>query len=159
MLAKKPDEGRSWSGLGMASLLQRDLAGAAVQLEQAVKFMPKHIGTWHALGWCRLFAGDQNGAAQAFETALGLDRNFGESHGGMAVVAAIRGERAAAEGSIDRAMRLDPQGLSARYAQMVLSGQTSDPERFRAIAHRLMSSHKTLSGEDLSTVVKRVTGQ
>lgn len=159
VLAKKPDEGRSWSGLGMASLLKRDLSNASKQLEQAVTYMPKHIGTWHALGWCRVFAGDQQGAAQAFDTALGLDRNFGESHGGVAVAAALRGDRATAEAAIDKAVRLDPQGLSARYAQMVLNGQTADPERFRAIAHRLMASHQTLSGEDLSTVVKRLGGR
>jgi Flp pilus assembly protein TadD len=159
VLASNPKEGRSWSGLGMASLLRRDLAGAAMQLEQALKFMPMHIGTWHALGWCRLFAGDMAGAEAAFQSAFALDRNFGESHGALAVTAAMRGERAAAEAAIDRALRLDPQGLSARYAQMVLGGQTSDPERFRAIAYRLMAGRKSLSGEDLSALVKRHSGQ
>ncbi len=155
VLARDPREGRSWSGLGMASLLRRDLGGAGVQLEQAVKYMPTHIGTWHALGWCRLFSEDMAGASDAFDSALLLDRNFGESHGGVAVVAALKGQREVAEAAIERALRLDPQGLSARYAQMVLSGQTADPERFRAIAHRLLSTRTTMTGENLATAVQR----
>ncbi len=158
VLSMNPREGRSWSGLGMASLLRRDLAGAAVQLEQALVYMPGHIGTWHGLAWCRLFAQDMAGAAAAFDTALALDRNFGESHGGVAVVQALRGEREAAEASIRRALGLDPQSLSARYAQMVLSGQTSDPERFKAIAYRVMGMHKTITGESLASLVKRQVG-
>jgi tetratricopeptide (TPR) repeat protein len=159
VLSLNPKEGRSWSGLGLASLLRRDLGGASVQLEQAVKYMPKHIGSWHALGWCRLFNNDLAGAELAFQSALALDRNFGESHGAVAVEAALRGERAAAEAAIERALRLDPQGLSARYAQMVLSGQLSDPERFKAIAMRLLGGRKTLSGEDMASVVKRQMGE
>lgn len=158
VLSINPREGRSWSGLGLASLLRRDLDGAAVQLEQAVKFMPGHIGSWHALGWCRLFRQDQAGAEAAFDTALGLDRNFGESHGAVAVAAAFRGDRTVAEAAIERAVRLDPKGLSARYAQMVLSGQTSDPERFKAIAYRLLAGRATTTGEDLAAVVKRHIG-
>lgn len=158
VLAINPKEGRSWSGLGMVSLLRRDLAGAAVQLEHAVKYMPMHIGSWHALGWCRVLRQELDAAATAFNNALALDRNFGESHGGVAVVAALKGERSAAEAAAERALRLDPQGLSARYAQMVLSGETADAERFKAIAYRLMGSHKTMTGENLATAVKRHVG-
>jgi len=157
-LSINPNEGRSWSGLGLSNLLKRDLAAAAAQLEQAVKFMPKHIGSWHALGWCRLFSQDLDQAAAAFQTALDLDRNFGESHGGVAVVAALRGQRAVAEAAIERAVRLDPQGLTARYAQMVLNGDAADPERFKAIAYRLMAGRTTPGGESLTSVVKRHVG-
>ena len=158
VLAKNPREGRSWSGLGMASLLRRDLQGAAAQLEQAVKYMPSHLGTWHLLGWCRLFGNDLAGARAVFEAALERDRNFGESHGGLAVVQAMQGEREAAEAGIARALRLDPNGLSARYAQMVLSGEAADPERFKRIAYRLLSSHQALDGETIADVVQRHAG-
>lgn len=158
VLTVNPREGRSWSGLGMASLLRRDLAGAATQLEQAVKFMPGHLGTWHLLGWCHLFAQDLEQARSVFETALARDRNFGESHGALAVVQAMQGQRELAEAGIARALRLDPNGLSARYAQMVLSGEAADPERFRKIAFRLLSAHQALGGETVADVVQRHTG-
>ncbi|HZV63599.1 MAG TPA: tetratricopeptide repeat protein, partial [Telluria sp.] len=86
VLSANPNEGRSWSGLGMASLLKRDLGAAAEQLEQAVRLMPTHIGSWHTLGWCRIFGGELDKARAAFAQALALDRNFGETHGGLAVV-------------------------------------------------------------------------
>lgn len=158
VLAQHPAEGRSWSGLGTASLLRRDLPGARVQLEQAVRFMPGHIGSWHALGWCQLFEHDVTAAERSFLTALALDRNFGESHGALAVVAAHKGERAAASEAIERALRLDPGCLSARYAQMMQNGQTSDPERFKAIAYRFLAGHKTPSGESARDVVERMLG-
>lgn len=155
VLAAHPEEGRSWSGLGMASLLKRDLGNASAQLEQALKYMPGHIGTWHSLAWCKVFGGDLAGAEASFLTALELDRNFGESHGGMAVVAALRGDRTTAQAALERALRLDRNSLAARYAQLVLSGETADPDRFRALAFKFMAAHKTASGERLSDVVKR----
>lgn len=159
VLARNPAEGRSWSGLGTASLLRQDLANARTQLEQAVRLMPTHIGSWHALGWCQLFDKDLAGAERSFSTALALDRNFGESHGAMAVVAACKGERDAAKEAVERALRLDPTCLSARYAQMVMNGQTEDPERFKAIAYRFLAGHKTQSGEAVTDVVERLLGR
>lgn len=153
-LAANPAQGRSWSGLGAASLLRNDLAGAREQLEQAVHHMPDHIGSWHLLAWSRLLAGQIDSAAQAFQAALDLDRNFGESHGGMAVVHAHLGQRAQAEACIERALRLDADGLSARYAQMVLAGETADPVRFRALARRLLSTRRGALGQNLGDLLK-----
>ncbi|NRR31449.1 tetratricopeptide repeat protein [Oxalobacteraceae bacterium] len=154
-LALNPTEGRSWSGLGMASLLKRDLPGARAQLEKAVQYLPGHIGTWHTLGWTQIFQGDLAGAEQVFRQALALDRNFGDSHGGLAVVQAMQGARELAEASIARALGLDPQSLSARYAQMVLAGQTEDPVKFRALAMRLLASRQGAFGQNLAEIVKK----
>jgi tetratricopeptide (TPR) repeat protein len=159
VVTARPEEGRAWSALGMASLLRRDLDTARKQLETALRFMPSHIGTWHSMGWCCLFAGDLAGARAAFEHALELDRNFGESHGGLAVVQAMAGERDEAQGSINRALRLDQQSLAARYAQMVLAGQTEDPERFRQLARRLMQSRQGAFGRSLSDLLDVYQGQ
>lgn len=146
-LARNPAEGRAWSGLGLASLLRQDLATAQEQLEQAVHYLPEHIGSWHVLGWCKIFRQDLAGAEAVFRHALALDRNFGDSHGGLGVVQALLGQKAEAEGSIERALRLDPQSLSARYAQMVLAGETADPARFRALAQRLLASRPAPLGQ------------
>lgn len=153
VVAARPEEGRAWSALGMASLLRRDLNAARSQLETAVRLMPGHIGSWHSLGWCCLFAGDRLAARAAFEHALGLDRNFGESHGALAVLLAQGGEREEAARTIERALGLDPQSLAARYAQMVLGGQTEDPERFRQLARRLMQSRQGAFGHTLSDLM------
>jgi Tfp pilus assembly protein PilF len=136
-LAVNDKDGRSWSGLGLASLLAQDFEGARKQLETAVKHMPGHIGTWHALGWCHIAGQRLDAARHCFEQALALDRNFAESHGGLAVVAAMAGDRKGAEESVERALRLDPACLSARYAQSLLSGEIRDSESFRRLAEAL----------------------
>jgi Flp pilus assembly protein TadD len=138
-LTVSPADGRSWAALGMATLLNGDTAGAKAHLERAVTKLPTHIGTLHALGWCHIVSGELAQAEQAFRQALALDHNFGESHGGLAVVSALQGKKTEADEGVQRALRLDPQGLSARYAQMVLTGVVNDPVKFRKLALRLVS--------------------
>lgn len=156
VLSTRPEEGRAWSALGMASLLRNDIAAARVHLEKALSLMPAHIGTWHSYGWTSIFARNLGQARSAFDKALALDRNFGESHGGLAVVLALSGERELALQSIDRALKLDPQGMSARYAEMVLAGDTADPERFKQVAIRLMRGRKGVFGNDMAGLIDGV---
>ncbi|RUL72738.1 tetratricopeptide repeat protein [Dyella choica] len=120
VLSKHPESGRAWLGLGQNLMLSGEVAGARALLERASTTMPDHIGTWHALAWCQLLEGDLAGAKRSFDKAFALDRTFGETHGGYALVHALRFERMEAEESIKRATRLDPQGRTARYAQSVL---------------------------------------
>jgi tetratricopeptide (TPR) repeat protein len=120
VLARHPESGRAWLGLGQNRMLHGDVVAARALLERAVQQMPDHIGTWHALAWCQLLQGDLSGTKHSFDRAFALDRTFGETHGGFALVHALRGERKEAEESIKRASRLDPRGRSARYAQSVL---------------------------------------
>lgn len=65
-------------------------------------------------------------------------------------MAALLGRNSDAEASIERALRLDPEGLSAKYAQMVLSGVTNDPDKFRKLALRIISSRPSLMGATLA---------
>lgn len=138
-LELNPVDGRTWSARAAASMLQMELPLAQRQYETAVAQLPDHIGTWHGLAWCRLMLKDVAGARQAFERALDLDRNFGESHGGLAVVLAMEGKTAEAQEAIARAGRLDPSNLSARYAQAVLDGDVADAARFEALARRVLA--------------------
>lgn len=120
VLAHYGDSGRAWLGLGQNLMLRGDIPAARSLLERATNAMPGHIGTWHTLAWCQLLGGDLVGAKRSFDKAFALDRTFGETHGGFALVHALRSERKEAEDSIKRAMRLDPQGHCARYAESVL---------------------------------------
>jgi Tfp pilus assembly protein PilF len=79
--------------------------------------MPTHIGTWHDLVWVQLLQGDLAAAEESFRRAVELDRNFSERHGGLAVVAAYKGNWAGAEELSKTALGLDPQSVSGRYAQ------------------------------------------
>lgn len=136
-----PRDGRSWSGLAFTHLLNLDFQNAEQAFKKAVGAMPDHIGTWIGLGWCEFLAQRPQEAQAAFEQALALDRNFGESHGALAVVLAQLGQRERAKNEIDLAIHLDPKGLSARYAQALLGGEANDPTAFLRMARRALAQH------------------
>ena len=99
-------------------------------LARATELMPEHLGSWHALGWAYLFSGDAAGAERQFAHALELDHNFAESHGAMAAMLAMKGEREAAEREIEIAERLDRSNMSSQFARAMLLSQSS-PEAGR----------------------------
>ncbi len=146
-LAMIPDDGRSWSALGLAQMLAGDLPTARASFETALRTMPDHVGTWISLGWCAMLTGDDAAALASFEQAVQRDRNFGESHGGLAAIQAKLGQREVALASIERARRLDPSGLSYHYAQRLLDG--ADPRAdsgLLPLARRLLGDRQALMG-------------
>ena len=137
-LELQPEDGRTLSTLGMASLQAQDLASARRQFARAVQALPDHIGTWHGLGWACLLLGDTAAALEAFQRALALDRNFGESHGAVGLALLASGRPAEAEHHLARAERLDARGLTAAYARSVQQGEAGDVQAVRALARRLL---------------------
>lgn len=132
-LALAPQTGRAWIGLGSIALLERDFPQALERLKRGVELMSAHVGSWHMLAWTYLLTGDLANAERAFAQALVLNRNFAETHGGLAAVAALRGDRAAAERGLETASRLDPACLSGEFARSVLAGRSGDTQQAREI--------------------------
>lgn len=116
---------RLTSTAALISAIRRDvaaktgLAAAPVRADQAhaVVAMPDHIGTWHALAWAQLLLGDVQAAEASYRSALALDRNFGKSHGGLAIVELLTDRLPEGEASMNRALKLDPGAVSGRYAK------------------------------------------
>jgi len=144
VVIRHPQSGRALLGLGQSWMLRGDVAAARGMLERTVAEMPDHIGSWHALAWCQLLQGDLAGARQSFDQAFKIDRAFGETHGGFALIHALRGERAEAEASIKRATRLDPDGASAGYAQSVLLLDEGHAEEAQRIVDGILSKSSGL---------------
>ncbi|MET0534148.1 MAG: tetratricopeptide repeat protein [Steroidobacter sp.] len=124
LLHSHPECGRGWLGLALIELTQLQVYAAKRNSELATTYMPDHIGGWHVLAWTNILLGDILSAELAFDRALSVDRNFCETHGGLAVIAAMQGRDVDARVSIKRALRLDPQSLLAQYAQMLLLQRT-----------------------------------
>jgi tetratricopeptide (TPR) repeat protein len=137
-LRRNGEDGRTWSVRAFADLLSGDLTQAAEDFDRAVQRMPTHIGTWQGRGWTSVLQGDLQKARASFDAALALDHNFGESHGGMAVVLAMLGERTAATHHLSVADRLDPGNLSSRYAEALLNGEAADVAAMARLAERLL---------------------
>ncbi len=136
--ARAPRDGRVWSAWAAAQLLLSDVAAAQEGFERAAQYLPAHVGSWVALAWCHIVRGELSGARANLDTALALDRNFAEIHGGLAVVPAMQGQEGEARQSIERAMRLDGTSVSAQYARALLEGQVNDPGAVQALARRLL---------------------
>jgi len=133
-----PRDGRAWSAPAMADLLGGDLPTALAYFDNALATMPGHIGTWHGKAWAQLLSSDLPGAQRSFTSALDLDRNFAESHGGLAVALALQGRTEEALQHIERALRLDAFNLSGRHAQAIFGGEIRDLESFQVPAKRLL---------------------
>lgn len=146
LIAAQPSAGRAYLGLGEGLMLRGDIVAARAVLDRAVAYMPEHIGTWHAMAWCQLLQRNLDGAQESFDAAFALDRTFGETHGGRALIHALRGEREAAGESIKRALRLDPNGRSARYAQSVLLLDEGKEAEAQAIIQSLTASSSSVRG-------------
>ncbi len=153
VLELAPRTGRAHLGLGTLAMLSRDLAGAKQHVIRALDELGGHVGTWHLLAWAHLMSGEMGEAEKAFQQALELDRNFAETHGGLAAVAAIRGDRATAERELEVARRLDPQCLSAHFAQSVLEGNAGDPVKAR---QTILDAATGLSGRQSSALARLI---
>ncbi len=134
-----PQCGRAWFGSSLLELQQMNIEAAARDIEIATTHMPGHIGTWHVLAWIRIVQGDVAAAQAAFENALALDRNFGETHGGLAVIAALQEREDAARAAITRAQRLDPDGMAAKYAATLLLQRAGQHEQAQAVLDSILS--------------------
>ena len=145
--ARQPDDGRIWSALGMVSLRNGALQEARGRFEQAVRRIPQHIGSWHALGWTCLLQQDLPGAQAAFAAALDRDRNFGENHAAMALVFTLLGRDGPAEHHLQRAERLDRGAPTARYVRALRSGELKDADATRAFAAGLLRARGMPAGK------------
>ncbi|WP_160153359.1 tetratricopeptide repeat protein [Microbulbifer sp. ALW1] len=133
-LTEYPSVGRFWTVKGQLQLVDFDFNEARASFTKAVELMPEHIGTWHLLGWSEVLRDDLGAALHAFERALELNRNFAESHGGLAVVNALQGNWDTAQQASKRALGLDHSNLSGRYAEALClehRGQAGAAEQLR----------------------------
>ena len=151
-LQRQPGDGRAWSTRAFAALLAGELPAAHAAFLKAVAAMPKHIGTWHGLGWTQIVQNDLAGARNSFDTALALDRNFAESHGGLAVVLAMQSQRPAAQEHAELALRLDRSNVSGRYAMALLSGDVKDAKDVQRFAKRLLGGRMLPLGGDMGDI-------
>ncbi|HSW06375.1 tetratricopeptide repeat protein [Aquabacterium sp.] len=128
-LRQAPGAGRAHLGMGLVEAYENRLDAARAAFERAVAAMPTHLGSWHALAWVNLLADDVDAAEQAFLQALDKDRNFGDTYGGLAVIAARRGDRNAAQEHIRTGKRLDRFSVNVGVAEAMLAqhGDLRDP--------------------------------
>lgn len=150
-----PTCGRAWSGLAQLDMRDMQFDKAREELELAVKLMPDHIGTWHMLAWIHILHGRAEEAKYAFDRSYEIDRNFGETHGGFAVVAAMQQQRKLSEQYMRRARKLNPEGFSVHYAELLLLKAEGKHDEAKALYDAVMSSATLPSGLLMGVAVEQ----
>lgn len=133
-----PDCGRAWSGLALLEFNELEFMQAEEHLKIAIQFMPDHIGTWHLLAWIYILRNDSIAARKALDKSYALDRNFGETHGGLAIVDVMDGLDDQARLGIRRALKLNPNGLSVHYAEMLLLQKVGKPAEATQLVNQVL---------------------
>lgn len=117
---QSPQMGRAHLGLGLTLAAEGRLEPAMAALRRATETMPQHLGSWHALAWMQLVSRQWDAAEATFNQALAADRNFGDTYGGLAILAALRGQREKADELIRVGRKLDPMSLNVGAAITLL---------------------------------------
>jgi tetratricopeptide (TPR) repeat protein len=128
------NSGRAWSTLGQSLLLANEIDNAHQAFSSATHFMPNHIGTWHLKAWCELIKEQYSSANESFNAALALNRNFADSHAGLAIICIHSDQDAEAQKLIKTAQKLDKNSFTAKYAQSLVARKAGD----EALANNLI---------------------
>lgn len=136
-LAQAPDQGRALLGKGLARMSADDPVAAAAWLDRAASSFETHLGSWIAAGWAYFAAGDLTRSRERFATALALDDTFAETHGALAVLDLLQGDKEAARRGVEVALRLDRQCFSGLLGKLLLlesEGDAVNADRLRKMA-------------------------
>jgi len=138
--------------LGQSYLLNNEYEEAEHALKEAGSMMSHDIGTWHALAWTKILLNKTDDAKCCFEHALELDRDFSESYGGLAVIAALQKDFCLAENLTQKAIQLDPQSVAGDYAKSLILENMKQQETFKLNRSGKLSQAKDFNaGEGSST--------
>ena len=159
LLSIKPEltskSGRMMLNLGQAFMLKMEFDKAESALKDAASLMSSHIGTWHALAWVEIVLGKIDDAKRCFERAMELDRNFSESHGGLAVIAIFQNELTLAEKLTKTSLKLDPLCTSGRYAESLLLEKHGNAELAKSKVTELITQAKGVDGEPITQLIEK----
>lgn len=134
---KHPHQARAWSTLGFLDLLEMNPAGSHSDFTKALELAPRDLASLIGQGWACILQNDLERAAQAFKAAVEIDSEYAEGHGGLAVVSALTGYHAVSAEHADRARKLQPGSVAARYAQALATGNADGLKGVQRIAAQL----------------------
>jgi Tfp pilus assembly protein PilF len=98
---------------------------------------------------------DLDAAQETLEAALRRDRNFGETHGTLAVLLISRQQWDEAGHEADIAVRLQPESFAGRFAQTLIIEHRGRPQLAQQMLKRIMEGFQAPAGGNLVDVVRR----
>lgn len=88
-----------------------------------------------------------------------LDRNFGETHGGLAIIAPLQGDSETAEHFIKYALKLEPISTTGQYAQILLMQAKGQTDKAKKLNLYLMQRSILLVGSSLIQLILKKTAK
>ncbi|MFC3121526.1 tetratricopeptide repeat protein [Agaribacter flavus] len=150
------NSGRMWSVLAQALFAMGDREAAYNCVVNATKLMPNHIGTWHVRAWCELVNGDIQSASSSFHSALAINRNFGDSHAGLALVAFTEQKYDEAKRILIVAQRLDPNSVTAKYVESLLLSRLGKEQDAEQMLDTLLEQPSHLTGLSYKQLISAI---
>lgn len=147
--------GRAWLGMGLVSMLASDFVAARKHLERTIEVMPTHLGSWITLAWILIIQQEIDTAEALMERCLQLNHNFGETHGTLAVIAAIRGDWKRAQEESTIGLRLQPDSFSSLFARSLVLASRGRNHEAQAIVNGVLENFKTPGGGNLRDMIQR----
>lgn len=154
LLKINPENGRAYHGRGIAKMFLLDLTGAIKDFQTAIQYLPTFLGNYQALGWCQLANNNISAAKMTFEECLRQDRNFAETHGGLAVIDIIQGNLIEVQQKIQRALKLNANSFSGQFAQSLLLIQTSHAEKGQVELQKIIDTIQQQFHKNIPLIVR-----
>jgi cytochrome c-type biogenesis protein CcmH/NrfG len=121
---------------GMRCARWGEVEEARPRLEEAIRRGARDAEIWHALGLTRVHLGDLPAAEEAYRSGLQADPRSAENALGMATVAVIREDGAAALSAYDRVLAIRPAYLPAELGRAWAFIKMGQKEKARAALDR-----------------------
>lgn len=157
--SRHESSGRGWSLSGQLHLVKSDITNAKQCFENAVSYMPDHIGTWHLKAWAELLSDDVAAAKISFQKALDLNRNFADSHAGIALVMIYQGNIDSAKQKIKLAKKLDDQCQTAIFAQSMLLRLEGKAQEADSMVAGIIGGQSHLQGHTYQALIAKLSAQ
>ncbi|WP_163834388.1 tetratricopeptide repeat protein [Spartinivicinus ruber] len=143
LISERSHSGRAWLGLALVLMQKNEQAEAIKALQQTVRWLPQHVGSWNTLTWCYLLADNIKEAEHAALHAIELQPAFAESQALMGLVAVAKKQWDSAELYIRKALKLNPESIAARYGQLMLAQYNQDEPVAKALSENILNTEIT----------------
>ncbi len=158
-VAAKDPLGPLTGGLRAAHWGEAELAEP--RLVEGLRRDSRNAEAWHALGLVRVRLGNLDGATLAYQSGLRADPQALEDHVGLATVALLRGDAAAALGEYDAIVSTRPRFADAHLGRswaLMKLGRLDDAQRALDRAADLGASARPLAAQRRALSALRAPG-
>ena len=153
ILEIEPDNHRALLNQALVQMYNQEIPAAIDTFQRVLELTPRVVGTWVALGWAYIANNDLRNAEQTFKKGLEIDRNFGETHGGLATVYALQGRLDDSRREAKLATGLNKGGFGAVYANSLVLEQKGKRD---AAVRLLGGAFKRSPGPNSPTIIDAI---